>query len=207
MRKTYVVLAAIVILLGLGLVILPEERFDYAEEELPPDRLLAELYDQTRFLSTDEVAKRIIEGDPSYLFVDVRSSKEYKDYTLPGAINIPLGDLLNEEWRDYLAQDARTLVFFSNGSIKAEQAWLLAQRLGYDNNNIMQGGLNSWIEDIIRPEIPPETASDDAINQYRFRMAASMYFGGGSMDVETEIEAEPVIIQRKKKKRVVEGGC
>lgn len=207
MNKTYLILATIAIFLGLGLIILPSSREAIEKKELPPDRLLAELYDQTRFLSADEVAKKIMEGDPSYLFVDVRMPDAYKEYSLPGAINIPLNEILLEDWRDYLAQDARTLVFFSNGSIKAEQAWLLAQRLGYDNNNIMQGGLNRWVSDIIRPQMPPETASDEAFNQYRFRMAASMYFGGGSMDVQTEIEAEPVVIQRKKKKSVVEGGC
>ncbi len=204
MRKTYWVSISIVLLLGIGVLILPERSY---EEEISADKILAEITDGTRFYSTDDVATMIIDQDPSFILVDVRSMYDFVDFGLPGAINIPFDEMLLPDWDDYFGQNAQKLIFYSNGSVLAEKAWLLAQRLGYDNTYIMKGGLNCWIEDIIRPTPPPETASEERFNQYQFRLGASRYFGGGGEDVQTEIQGEPVIFQRKQKKTVVEGGC
>lgn len=204
MKKRYFLLAGIMILFGVVLLFMPEKQ---NTEQVSPDQLMGELNEQTRFIGTDEVAERIINKDPSIMLVDVRSMYDYTDFSLPGAVNIPLEEILLEDWKDYVDQDVRSVIFFSNGTIDAEKAWILTRRLGYTNNYIMKGGLNCWIDDIIKPTKPPVTASSEEFDRYQFRLGASRFFGGGNLDVQTESGAEPIQITRKTKTQVVEGGC
>ncbi len=200
----YLIPAVLMLILGAGLLLLPEKQ---KTKETAPNQLLAELFDQTRYVSTDRVAERLINQDPALFLIDVRMADYYQEYSLPGAVNIPLEDILNPDWKDYLAQEGMDIVFFANSDLSAEQAWMLAKRMGYHNLYVMKGGLNRWFETIIKPQKPAETASGDEFELYDFRRGASQYFtGGGQVDSDNAI-AEPVIVSRKKKKNAVEGGC
>jgi hypothetical protein len=71
----------------------------------------------------------------------------------------------------------------------------------------LDGGLNRWIETIIRPSRPPDTEPQEVFDLYQFRLGASQFFTGGDVNVASEIPAEEIQFTRKKKKNVVEGGC
>ena len=43
-----------------------------------------------------------------------RTPEEFETYSLPGSINVPLSNLLSDEFSDILNQDAYTNVFYSN---------------------------------------------------------------------------------------------
>lgn len=204
MNVRYIFFAALLLVLGAGLFLLPEKTNTY---EMAPEKLHAELFDQTRYVSTDEIAERIINQDPSLFLIDVRMSDYYLEFSLPGAANIPLEELLSPDWEDYLAQEFMDIVFYSNGDIYAEQAWVLANRMGYENLYIMKGGLNCWFETIIKPLRPDQTASNTEFDLYEFRKGASQYFTGGELLSSDEGTIEPIIVSRKKKSSVVEGGC
>jgi len=204
MNKAYIVLAALLILLGAGLVILPER--DHPEEASPRD-LLGELREPSRFVTTDEVARMIIEQDPTLLLVDVRDMYDYLDYSLPGAHNIQLQEILLYDWIDSLAYPRSKIVLFSNGDILADQAWILLKRENHKNIHVMKGGLNRWFETIITPEPPAEVAGNEEIDLYQFRKGASIYFTGGAAPVEEEVSAEPVVVRKRTKSSAVEGGC
>lgn len=204
MNIRYVFFAALLFILGAGLLFIPEKQ---NLNETAPEQLLSELFYQTRYISTDEVAERIINEDPSLFLVDVRMADYYFEYSLSGAANIPLEEILYPDWEDYLAQEYVDIVFFSNGDIFAEQAWMLASRMGYENLYIMKGGLNCWFEIIINPVKPEVTASSTEFDLYEFRKGASQYFAGGELISSDEVTAEPIVVSRKKKNSVVEGGC
>ena len=204
MKIKYIILAGILIVLGLGLVLLPEKE---QIAEISPEKLLMEINDPARFTSTDKVAEMIIEGDPSLLLVDTRDEASFKSYHLPGAINIPLKDVLQEYFQGYLDQEAKNIVFYSNGDIYADQAWVLCTRLGYKEMYVMKGGLNCWAETILQPPLPEETDPTEAFDLYQFRQGASMYFGGSSHSAGSSDPAEIITVTRKKKKNIVEGGC
>ena len=159
--------------------------------ELTPEGLLLEIIDDRRFVSVDEVADWIINQDPSVTLVDVRSQDEFDHFSLPGAVNVPLSDLLAESAETQLDCDRRSLIFFSTGSIVAEQAWMLYRRKGCLNNYVMEGGLNAWGDKIIQPEKPAETASSEEWDLYNFRIAARKYFLGASTELEPEPYVEP----------------
>ena len=197
MKKAYYIMAVFLLLLGIGLVILPDrEHYD----EASPRELLSDLRNPSRFISTDKVAEMIIDQDPTLLLVDVRDMYDFLDYSLPGAHSIPLEEILMYKWVDSLSYDRSKIVLFSNSDILADQAWILLKRENHNNIHIMRGGLNCWFETIIQPS-PPE------IDLYQFRKGASIYFLGGAAPVEQETGSQTVIVKRKNKTKVVEGGC
>ena len=69
MSKTYLFLAVLLILLGAGLVVLEGVPND---EQVPPDKILLELHENNRYITTDQLADRLIEGDPTVQLIDVR---------------------------------------------------------------------------------------------------------------------------------------
>jgi rhodanese-related sulfurtransferase len=204
MKLKYILPAILLFLLGFILLFLPEP--DRAEQ-LSPEELLADITDNSRYISTDDIARRLVEQDPSLVLVDVRSMYDYEEFTLPGAFSIPLEEILLEDWKDYLEQEGKDVVFFSNADILADQAWILSRRTGKQDIFVMKGGLNEWFATIIKPTPPPETAPAEAFDLYQFRRGACQYFVGGNMADVPDMQVEQVEFTRKKKKNVVEGGC
>jgi len=205
--KTRHILALILIPMGLIMAAIPQNTTH--PYKLSPEELLEHVNSGMQYFSPDEVADMIINRDPSLLLIDVRGADEYEKYHLPGSINIPLSTLLDDQWKDYLNQDVRFNVFYSNGTVNANQAWMLTMQLGYRNNYVLQGGLNYWMESIMNPTPPESTSPNEEVAKYDFRKGAGMAFGGEAA-VET-IQPQPApelpkIAPRPQKKRV-QGGC
>jgi rhodanese-related sulfurtransferase len=207
----YQILAMIFIVLAGGLVLLPKYQ---KHEGIKSEMLLSNAISPERYISTDQIANKIINQEPSFILIDVRDADSYKKYSLPNAVNIPLAKLLNEESLPYLNQSQFDVVFFSNDNFYADQAWVLCRRLGFKNLRVLNGGLNKWFTTIINPEIPNEDMPEEAFALYSTRKASSMYFGVEYPDqVMTEdLNAnkpapKQVITVQKKKKKPTEGGC
>lgn len=201
------ILASVFIPLGIIIAAIPENTTK--QFKLTAEELLDEVKDGTQFVSTDEIADMLIQKDPSLQLIDVRSQAEFEKFSLPGAINIPLTQILSDEYEEYIDQGIKMNVFYSNGNLKATEAWMLTRQLGYENNFVMQGGLNYWAETILNPQAPKSVMADDEIAKYDFRKGASAALGGGNAVVtnaNTTNKPKPVIKKKKKKKRVT-GGC
>jgi rhodanese-related sulfurtransferase len=181
--------------------------------KLTAAQLLEEIRTGTQFISPDEVADKIIKKDPSIQLIDVRNPKEFDQFNLSGAINIPLQDILSENNVDLLNQGTKMNIFYSNGSTEANEAWLLTRQLGYQNNYVLQGGLNYWMETILNPLKPGSLSPNDEIAKYDFRKAASIALGGGDvLSIAPAVSAgaasvpKPGVVPVKKKKKAA-GGC
>lgn len=204
MNRNYIILAILFLILASGLLLLPE-RENY--KQISPGELMRDVVQNTRYLTTDQVAQMIIEGDPTLELVDVRNEGDYFEYSLPRAINVPLDSILAEDYIGYFGIEDMNVVFFSNDDIKADQAWVIAKRMGYKSIYVMKGGLNCWIKTIIQPQSPAETASKEEFELYDFRKGASMYFTGAEISAPTSDGEQAVTVKRKKKSSVAEGGC
>ena len=180
--------------------------------KLTAAQLLEEIRTGTQFVSPDEVADKIIKKDPSIQLIDVRNPREFDQFSLPGAVNIPLQDILSEKNADLLNQGTKMNILYSNGSTEANEAWLLTRQLGYQNNYVLQGGLNYWMETVLNPLKPGSLSSNDEIAKYDFRKAASIALGGGDMPSVAPASAssaatpKPGVVPVKKKKKA-SGGC
>ncbi|MBR8535323.1 rhodanese-like domain-containing protein [Carboxylicivirga sediminis] len=200
-------LAMAIIPLGIIIAAVPENTT--RPYKLTAPQLLDEVKEGIQFVSTDEVADMLIQKDPSLQLIDVRDKDSYDKFHLPGAINIPLADLLSVENEDYLNQDVKMNVFYSNGTTSSNEAWMITRQLGYINNYVMQGGLNHYAETIMNPSAPASTSPDDEFARYDFRKGASAALGGGNLNAAAEdapSAPKPTIKKRAKKKRVA-GGC
>jgi rhodanese-related sulfurtransferase len=206
MNKKYVILAGLLILLGIGLAVLPARQ---NPKEIEPGQLMTEIMSQSRYLSTDEVARKIIEKDPAYIYVDVRDAAQFNSFSLPGSINVPLSQLLDSTNTMLLNQKVKNVVFLSNGDITAEKAWLLCRRMGYEHLYVMQGGLNRWAETIMNPPAPLASAPSQDFDTYEFRKGACAYFGGAAVTAPLQPNTVPpkVVVKAKKNSAPAAGGC
>lgn len=203
MNKNYIILTILMLVLAVGTLFL---RMSNEPKQIDPEELLQEIIQPTRYVTTDQVAKMIIQGDPSLMLIDVRSTDEYIEYTLTGAVNIPLENLLVEDNLLYLGIPGKKVVFVSNDDIKADQAWVLTKRLGYGSTYVLKGGINCWMQTIIDPQQPEETAAAADFETYSFRKGAQMYFTGAGSDDGGSNQVN-VQVQRRQKSNVAAGGC
>ena len=201
-------LALFVIPLGIIIAAVPADRVKHFQ--LTADELLQEAGAGVQFVSPDVVADMLVQKDPSLQLIDVRTPEEYDAFSLPGSINVPLSNLLADEYADLLNQDARMNVFYSNGSVYANQAWMITRQLGYENNFVLEGGLNYWFGNILAATEPSQTSPNEEFAKYDFRKSAAAALGGGGVvsaagDAPAAKSVKPPVTAKAKKKPA--GGC
>lgn len=208
MQKRYIILAFLFLVIAAGLLNLPDMK---SKNQIQATEFLNNIHSTHRYLTSDDLAHRIIDEDPMVFLVDVRSEAEFNAYHLPGAINIPFDQILDENWNAHLNQEIVDVIFYSNDDVYSEQAWALCKQQGFKNLFILEGGLNHWFETIMQPPTPLETDPIEAFELYSFRKGASIYFGSGSVVIPEEqpqpIEMKKTIPIQSKPKKAAEGGC
>jgi rhodanese-related sulfurtransferase len=205
--KPRIILVASIILMGLIIAAVPQDTT--TPYRLTADELLAEVNSRSQFISPEAVADLIVNKDPSLQLIDVRNADEYEKFHLEGAINIPISDLLSEENADILNQDIRMNVLYSNSTLNANQAWMITRQLGYNNNYVLEGGLNYWFDVIMNPQqllpqvrtksLPSTISGRQQVQPWEVALSKHCHHRGSSSAVK------PVI--KTVKKPVVAGGC
>jgi rhodanese-related sulfurtransferase len=207
--KPLKLLALFVIPMGLIIAAVPQNKTN--PYKLTADELLSEVNTRNQYLAPDVVADMIIKKDPSLRLIDVRGQEEFEKFSLPGAVNIPISNLLSPDYTDILNQDTKMNVFYSNGTLTANEAWMITRQLGYNNNYVLEGALNYWFENIMNPKQPSSTSPDEEFAKYDFRKSAGQALGGGGLSVQasdsqTAATAKPAVKPAAKKKKAA-GGC
>jgi sulfur-carrier protein adenylyltransferase/sulfurtransferase len=202
-------LALFIIPLGLIIAAVPQNKTK--PYKLTADELLAEANTRTQYVTPEAVADMIIKKDPTLRLIDVRSQDEFEKFSLPGALNIPVTDLLSDKYSDILNQDVKMNVLYSNGSLTANEAWMVTRQLGYKNNFVLEGGLNYWFDAILNPRKPASTSPDEEFAKYDFRKSAGSALGGGgivqsSQNASASTSAKPAVTTTARKKKAA-GGC
>jgi rhodanese-related sulfurtransferase len=203
-----ILLAMALIPLALVIAAVPENTTK--PYKLTIDEVVGQITEGAQYYSSDQIADYIIQKDPSIQLIDVRPKDEFETYHLPGAINIPLSDILSDEWLENLDQDIRTNVFYSNGTVISNQAWLICTQRGFKNNYVLQGGLNFWAETILNPKKPDQTAPNDEFAKYDFRKAMNAALGGGVIEAQSApVQSAGALpaVEKKPKKKKAAGGC
>lgn len=208
-----VVLSIAAVSLGLLIAAVPQNTTK--QFKLTPVELLTEVKSGQQFIMPEEVASMIVQKDPSIQLIDVRNVDEFAKFSLPGAINVPLESILNPEFEEVINQDIKTNIFYSNGSLQANEAWMLTRQLGYKNNFVLMGGLNFWVETIMNPQMPGSASSDEEMAKYNYQKAAGRALGAdpGSITADSTSAASTTPAKtnlpktEKKKKKSVSGGC
>jgi len=194
--------AILVALAGL-IIILPESR--QSSGELNVSRMLEAMNEPGKFLSVDQVARMVVYEDSSILLVDVRDPEAYRSVHIPGAINIPVSDILNPDWSGYLNDPSINPVFYSNGNTLAGEAWMLCTQKGYTESMIMMGGMNEWYREVMESTFEGDriSAADNATFEVRYR-ARNFFNRMNSMP--DSLKTAFLEVKRKKEAELV-GGC
>jgi rhodanese-related sulfurtransferase len=198
------------IVLPLGVVIAAVPQTTTSHLKVSAGDMLADVNTRTQYITPEDVADMIVKKDPSLKLIDVRNPDEFEKFSLPGSVNIPLSDLLSEQYSDILNQDIKTNVFYSNGTLEANEAWMITRQLGYKNNFVLEGGLNYWFDAIMNPQKPTSTSSDEELAKYDFRMSAGQALGGGGVIKAGATESSPAskpVVKTAGKKKKAAGGC
>ncbi|MFN8211890.1 MAG: rhodanese-like domain-containing protein [Bacteroidales bacterium] len=206
--KPRLLLALVLVTMGLIIAAVPQNKTK--PYKLTAEQLLAEVNTRTQYITPETVADMIVKKDPSLRLIDVRSQEEFEKFSLPGAVNIPITDLLSEKYTDMLNQDVKMNVLYSNGTITANEAWMITRQLGYKNNFVLEGGLNYWMDAIMNPKVPATISPDEEFAKYDFRKGAGQALGGGgsvAVSVPSASLSEKPVIKPAGKKKKASGGC
>ncbi len=198
---------SLLFILGAILAFAPVDKM--AHQQIDAKQLLNELQHRNYYITPDELAHMIIDKEPGFVVVDIRSKEDYNKYHIPGSLHIPLDQLLNNDELQDLASGA-TIILASNGNTLASQAWLLLKENGFQDVYILQGGLNYWVQAFNNPQKPTGFYTDDELFRYEFRKAAGPVMMGRKLattqTAETKI-SKPVIRRKNKKKAKFDEGC
>lgn len=202
------ILSSVVVFLGLVIAMVPENTTQ--PYKLSPQKMLEEVQFGTEMIHPDHLAHWLVNEDPSIRLIDVRTPEEYEAFHLPGALNIPFNSILSPEFTPVVDQGVKMNILYSNGSTTAQEAWMILRQLGYENNYVLQGGLNYWVDVIMDPDAPETTSPDDELAKYDFRKGAGQFFGGGAAIEKTAPADKPIempTIKRRDRKKPPQGGC
>jgi len=175
----------------------PEESLNLAissEEEIEPELL-------SEYLAYEEEA---------IILIDLRSPYEYFENHIQGSINIPSQNILDkntikrfEAWE----ADSVQLVLYGNNQLEASGPVFLLQQLGFSNLKVLLGGykyFSSMSPDPYDAPLIPEYYDEEPDYNYAEIIEESAISKGVKEEKDFD---KPVIIKRKKKTNIIEGGC
>ena len=161
-------------------------------------------------ITAEELGHIIIDADPDFMVIDVRSEEEYNNYHINPSVNIPLESLFKPEILNDLDPE-KLLILYSNGGTHAAQAWVLLQQQGFKNSAVLLGGLNYWVDVYTNPEPPTGHYADHDLFRYQFLKSAGSKLLGNTQSVESKSEIQkPVKLKsraKKNKKKAADDGC
>jgi thiosulfate/3-mercaptopyruvate sulfurtransferase len=119
-------------------------------------------------MEPEELADRLMAGEPDLVVVDVRPAAEHSAFHIRGALNVPLARL-TETLQPY--KNKGLIVLYSNGMTHPAQARDSLQRQGFDNVYLLTDGLQGFRDRCLKPvSLRPEpltTADAARVNAWR----------------------------------------
>lgn len=117
----------------------------YRTPQLDVQRLAATIEAEEDHVTAVELAQWIRDRKPGLRVIDLRTPKEFAEFHVPSSLNLALSELIQ---RDFPRGD--TLVLVSEGGGHAAQGWVLLQARGYANVYFLRGGVQEWVDGVLR---------------------------------------------------------
>ena len=94
-----------------------------------------------------ELARRIEDGDTSWVLLSVLPRASFEAGRIPGSLNLPLDEIVERAGEMLPAKDQETVVYCASSACSlAEQGVILLRSLGYTRVREYPGGLEEWTE-------------------------------------------------------------
>ncbi|HZW38881.1 MAG TPA: YeeE/YedE thiosulfate transporter family protein [Ignavibacteriaceae bacterium] len=149
------------------------------------------------YMTSDELALRLIKNDKNIQLLDFRAPSEYKKMSLPKSTSFTIDNLFEKEPNQILSVRGKTNVIIADNEIMERKLAIIFDELGYENYFILKGGLNQFKEEIINYNPDNQNLNADT---KRFRTKAAVVI---PELIKNNKSTGPV---QKTQKRVV-GGC
>jgi len=164
-------LAGIALILGFVAIFLGNQ-YGSSKVKLDTKELALIVGKEVDHVKVEELADWIIQEKADFEIIDLRTEKEYQDYHIPGARNIPISSL---EKANLLKN--QKIILYSEGGIHSAQAWMLLRAKDYKGVYILFGGLDDWNNKILFPKIQ-ENATPEQTIAFEKVKEVSKFFGG-----------------------------
>ena len=153
MKKPYLkIFGSIVIALIAGLIFTSLESNKKYKFQKTAEVQHSELVTGNHLISPDKAKDILSKQSDDYIFVDIRNPREFDNFHIEGAVNVPLQRVLDDEFIPYL-KNKKSKILYSNESIKANEITLLLAQYGYENLFVLQGGANYWKENMLSKDV------------------------------------------------------
>jgi rhodanese-related sulfurtransferase len=196
--KLYVAVSGIAMILGLSAFFLPDIRESYMNEV--KDSNYVDSFKINK-MSVDELAFRLIDNDKNLQIIDIRPESEYKKFNLPKSHNIIGKNLFDKDTKKLFSVEGKNNVFLADNENEAKKAAIIAEKIGFGDVKILEGGLNNFRKEILNfkaSSVAPASRRD--IDTFRFREKAAKVIP--VLVEQSKNKAAP----KKASKRIV-GGC
>lgn len=153
MKRPYLItLALVVFVLGAVLVLTSMSANKKYKFKRSAEDIHAELLEANYFMPPEEAKQLIDLKDDTYIFVDIRNPRDYANFHIESAVNVPMQRVLDDDYVPYLKDD-RIKVLYSEGSVEANQVRLLLTQYGYENLMVLHGGAAYWRGNMLKKNI------------------------------------------------------
>lgn len=172
-------LAGIAILLG-TLALIAGNPYSGSKVTLDTKELSLIIGKGADHILVEDLADWIIQHRSDYRLIDLRTEKEFAEYHIPTAENVPLTEI-----EQYPLYRNEKIILYSEGGIHSSQAWMLLRAKGYKNVYMLMGGLDEWKDKILFPKIP-ENPTQEQLAEFEKIKLVSRHFGGNPQTGETK---------------------
>ncbi|HVE70350.1 MAG TPA: rhodanese-like domain-containing protein [Thermoanaerobaculia bacterium] len=120
-------------------------RSPHRTPQLDVTRLATLIETEKDHVTAVELAHWIRDRKPGLRVIDLRTPKEYAGTRVPSSVNLSLRELATRE-----LTRSDTIVLISERGGHAAQGWVLLQARGYRNVFFLRGGMEEWVDDVLR---------------------------------------------------------
>lgn len=92
-------------------------------------------------ITTEEVKEILDNKNENYVLIDVREDYEFNEGHIPGAVNIPLGNIDSITY-----STSRTIIVYCKSGNRSNQAAIKLKNMGYNVKDM--GGILNWTYEI-----------------------------------------------------------
>ena len=92
-------------------------------------------------IKTEEVKTILDNKDENYILIDVREDYEFSEGHIPGAVNIPLGNIDSITY-----STSRTIIVYCKSGNRSNEAAIKLKNMGYNVKDM--GGILNWTYEI-----------------------------------------------------------
>ncbi len=192
-----VTLAAGLFVLAPAAIEIPGKSADTDAAAAVDEKALMEKVERAQdHIEPEELANRLMAGEPNLVVVDVRPAAEYNAFHIRSAINVPLARL-TEVLQPY--KNKGLIILYSNGMTHPAQARDSLQRQGFGNVYLLTDGLQGFRDRCLKPVSlwsEPLTEPDAArVNAWRAFFAASPVPAKPSVAIASINAALPRVVE------------